>query len=85
VAGWLLPDDANRNLPQDIEDAVIDEIASSASQRSRDAMLKSESVVGVGSFDYFQFGGSGSGSVSGSIVSEKARAKLDPYKHVVIA
>lgn len=47
VAGWLLPADANRDLPADIEDAVIALLKASWFARRRDPALVSESIPGI--------------------------------------
>lgn len=78
VAGWLLPEDTGRNLPEDIEDAAIAAVSASQSMRSRDPLLKAESVVGVGSMDYAV---GGSGDWSGGL-PPSATMLLDSYRRI---
>lgn len=81
VAGWLLPEDGtNRNLPQDIEDAAIAAIAASNSMRGRDPMLRSETVVGVGSQEY-AVSGPGEGSTA---LPYSATSLLDRHRRYYI-
>lgn len=74
VAGWLLPGQEDRDLPPDIEDAVIDVIGTMRSLRSRDGLLKSESVVGVGQQEFF-----GAKEIGTDGLTPTARALLDRH------
>lgn len=49
VAGYILPGEADANLPAVIEQACIGEISAALSRRSRDPLIRSESEDGVGS------------------------------------
>jgi hypothetical protein len=53
VAGWLLPGDADRNLPRLIENAAIEYVKTVRLSRSRDPLVKSEEVPGVYSAQYW--------------------------------
>ena len=75
VAGWLLPGDEGRNLPPEIEDAVIELVKASVFGRSRDPAIKSEQADGIDSVTYF-FGTPGEGPMPASVVM-----KLDRYRN----
>lgn len=51
-AGYLLPDDVNRNLPYAIEKACIELVRGAYIATGRDIGIKSESIDGVGSITY---------------------------------
>lgn len=76
VAGWLLPGQTSRNLPADIEGAVIDLVKESWFSRKRDPDVKAEEIMGVRRVDYF-FGAPGQGPLPPSVM-----ARLDPYRNV---
>lgn len=69
-AGYVLPSEENgapeSTLPATIEQAVMDEIAAYISYDERDALIKSETVEGVGSTSYYVPGGSSMLSAPGS-------------------
>lgn len=71
VAGWLMPADDNRNLPEDWENAVISTVKAAWFARNRDPNIKSENIPGVRQIDYF-FGTPGQDSP----LSPDAMAKL---------
>ncbi|TWB19203.1 head-tail connector protein [Nitrospirillum bahiense] len=47
TAGYLLPEDAGRDLPEDIERAAVLLVKSAYFSRTRDPLVKSETVPGV--------------------------------------
>jgi hypothetical protein len=55
-AGYVLPDATGRTLPEDIEHAALTLINLNWSVRGRDPLLRSETVEGIGAFQY-QVGG----------------------------
>ena len=79
TAGYLLPADGGRNLPQEIEDAVIDITRARFNAINRDPALKSVSVPDVATETYF----SGADMVEG--ISDYAKALLDNYRAPVVA
>lgn len=80
IAGWVLPGDSGtRTLPYDIEDAVISLIKAARAARTRDPLIRSESVDGVGRTDYWVRGIGESGGIPPDVAS-----KLDPYRNLNI-
>lgn len=73
VAGWNLPDVTNRDLPEDIEAAIISAVTAAWFSRGRDPSVAKEYVDGVCRTDYAP--ASGNFPVS-------AEALLDPYRIV---
>jgi uncharacterized phiE125 gp8 family phage protein len=59
AAGYILPGAIGRNLPQDIERAVILLVGRYASITPQDQLLRRETVEGIGSTEVFQLGSSG--------------------------
>lgn len=53
TAGWLLPGQAGRNMPGDIEQAAIDLVTRAYRARGRDPALRSEDVPDVYAASYF--------------------------------
>lgn len=76
VAGWLLPNDAGRNLPADIEDAAISMIKAARVARNRDPLAKRIEIPDVRTIDYWV--GAVPGNTGG--MSSDVQAKLDPYR-----
>ncbi|GAB5506677.1 MAG: hypothetical protein Rhirs2KO_18400 [Rhizobiaceae bacterium] len=76
VAGWRLPGDSGRSLPEPIESAVFDLIKNARAMQSRSADIKAEEVNGVGRTEYF----ANIMNVPGAMPPETA-AKLEPYVH----
>ncbi len=52
-AGYVLPGASGRTLPNDVERAALSLVKSSWFARTRDPMVRSETVEGAGSTDYF--------------------------------
>jgi len=77
TAGWLLPGDAGRNLPFEIEDAVIKLIKAERFARKRDPALRAEDVSGIGRQEY-QIGG----ALGGAAIPPDIAAQLDQYRNV---
>lgn len=75
VCGWLLPDEAGRTLPEDIERACIETVKGRYLARTRDPSIKSESVPGVFSVTY----SSDDASTSQHALPPMAAAMLQPY------
>lgn len=82
VAGWFLPSEGSAvpagvpALPADIERAVIQLVAASLSEGSRDMMIKSESVEGVGNTSFYVQG------ASSALPHPGAEAALLPYRRL---
>jgi hypothetical protein len=74
-AGWLLPGQPGRNLPNDIEDAAIGLVKVQWYSRTRNPLVKAESVPGVVDVQY-RVGATGT---NGALPPE-VTAKLDPYR-----
>lgn len=77
VAGWLLPNDTGRNLPYDLEDAVISMIKASRFGRDRDPAIKSESML-QRTYEYELF----AGTTAGGPVPADAMATLNRYRNI---
>lgn len=74
TAGWLLPGDTGRNLPQNIEDAAIELIKLARFNRTRDPTLRQENIL-EGLYSYQLFAPS---DAPGGI-PENVAALLAPY------
>ncbi|MCO5132443.1 MAG: hypothetical protein M9932_18125 [Xanthobacteraceae bacterium] len=72
--GYVLPGQPNRTLPNDIERAALSLVRGSWFARTRDPLIRSEAVDGIGSTDYF------SGTVSR--LPPDAESLLSPYRNV---
>ena len=79
TAGWLLPDDDSRNLPQDIEDAAIALIKAARFNRTRDPLLRSENIL-ESLYSYTLF----SPSDKDGVMPADVAALLAPYRNVNI-
>lgn len=79
VAGWLMPDDDGRTLPQDIEDAAIALIKAARFNRTRDPLLRSENIL-ESLYSYTLFAPSDKDGVMPADVA----ALLEPYRNVTI-
>lgn len=75
-AGYVLPDKTGRTLPKDIERAAIILVKTWFLARERDPLVRSESVEGVGSTDYFS-------GLKSDLVPE-AESLLSRYRTVMI-
>jgi hypothetical protein len=53
VAGFLLPGESNRNLPDDIERACIDLVKRAYHASGQDPMRKADEVDGIGRIEFF--------------------------------
>ncbi|CAO4178881.1 hypothetical protein [Methylorubrum populi] len=86
-AGWLLPGETRDNsgtttapdLPADVERAVIQLVGAAISVAGRDAMVKSETVEGVGSTSWYVQG------ASASLPHPEAEATLAQYRRMAFA
>lgn len=79
VAGWKLPGDTGRTLPQDIEEAALDLIKAVRASRTRDPSLRSENILS-GLYSYTLFDSSSSTqSIPASIATV-----LDGYRNVSV-
>jgi hypothetical protein len=76
IGGYLLPDDANRNLPYEIERACIDLVRGGYYAQGRDVSIKSESTDGVGSITYAGNAVMGVENVRGLLASHRAGGLL---------
>lgn len=79
TGGYLLPDQESRDLPEDLEGAVIDMVKLRFYARLRDPSLKSETVDLMGSQTFWM---PGSGDTD---IPETIRAVLDGYRRVSVA
>ncbi len=83
-AGYTLPKDdqgADWTLPADVERAAIMAVSTMLSSKGRDPLLKSENVMGVGSFTYATPAAS---TPAGGLVNAEAQALLWPYVRAVL-
>ena len=80
TAGWLLPNDASRNLPADIERAAVLAVKAAYFSRSRDPFVKAEDVTGVLSQQFWVGGLPG-----GDALPAESIAMLAPYVAPVLA
>ncbi|KQP61064.1 hypothetical protein [Methylobacterium sp. Leaf108] len=86
-AGWLLPGEERgepstttaEDLPADIERAVIQLVGVSVSVAGRDATIKSESVEGIGSRDFYVQG------ANAALPHPEAEATLSQYRRMLFA
>lgn len=77
MAGYVLPGDpGTQTLPAPVERAAILVAGAILSSRTRDPMMRSESVEGVGSTSWWVPDG-------GSLPSPEAEALLAPYRRIV--
>lgn len=75
VAGYKLPGELGRDLPKSVERAAQLEIGAYLSTRSRDPLIKSEDVAGVGSASYWVPG------ESSRLLSPEAQTLLQTYRY----
>lgn len=75
TAGWVLPGNIGRNLPEDIEAAIISAVKASIFSRTRDQSISKESVVGVGSVDY---------SIVSAVLPADALSILNGYRVITV-
>lgn len=81
AAGYVLPGDGGtRDLPQDIEAAVLKLAAGLYFGAARDPLIKGESADGIGSVDYWVGGMPG----AGGDLPPDVTALLDPYRRLVV-
>jgi hypothetical protein len=75
VAGWALPDDDDRTLPFDIEDAAIELVKANRFGRARDPLLRSENILeSLYSYSLFAPGD------TPDVFPPSVTAKLAPYR-----
>lgn len=79
TAGWLMPDDDGRTLPQDIEDACIALIKAARFNRTRDPLLRSENIL-ESLYSYTLF----SPSDKDGVMPADVAALLAPYRNVTL-
>ncbi|GEP12808.1 hypothetical protein [Methylobacterium gnaphalii] len=85
MAGWVLPGDSDASqppagaelLPADVERAVIQLVGAALSAGSRDMMVKSERVEGVGQTDWYVQG------ANASLPHPEAEAPLSEYRKLL--
>lgn len=73
-AGYVLPGRPGRTLPNDLERAALSLVKSNWFARTRDPMIRSETVDGAGSTDYF--------SGTASRLPPDVESLLSPYRNV---
>lgn len=78
VAGWLLPGDADRNLPLEIEAACIELVKAGRFNRLRDPALRSETTQGIDSHTLFDR------SRVSTVISPEIAATIDRYRAVYV-
>lgn len=79
AGGYLLPDQEGRDLPDDLEGAVIDMVKLRYHARQRDPMLRAETVELMGSQTFWV---PGAGETD---IPETIRAVLDGYRRISVA
>lgn len=75
AAGYLLPGEANRNLPPSLEAACIELLSSYWASRGRDPTLRAEENVGVARFEYWIGAVGPAGDLPPGVMS-----KIRPYR-----
>lgn len=85
-AGWLLPGEevgdtftGEEKLPAEIERAAIQLAGAALSENSRDALVKSETVEGIGTTSYYVQG------AAAALPHPGAEAALQPYRILALA
>lgn len=79
VGGWLLPGDADRNLPQSIEDAAVMLIKLARFTKGRDSSLRSENILeGLYSYSLFAPSDTEEG------IPPEAACLLDDYRNPLV-
>ncbi len=73
-AGYVLPGEEDADLPADVERAAILLVGAALSTQSRDPLVKSEDVDGVGSLSFWVPGS------KSSLASPEAEQLLRPYR-----
>lgn len=76
-AGYILPSDAGRNLPQDIQRACVLLVTAQHNARGRDPMIRSESAQDVGQATYLD------PRAGMEAMPPQAAALLSPYRCVL--
>lgn len=79
TAGWLLPSESGRNLPEDIERACIMLTSLMWFSKDRDPKVKEEVVQGVGSTAYWV-----RGENETSIMPIEVLSLIDPYRVEIV-
>lgn len=82
VAGYALPGEPGDNLPAEIEQAAMNEIAAMLAAKGRDPTVTAESISGVGSYSY----GTAAAVRGGQpFVHPGTLALVEPYRVPVLA
>ncbi len=71
----MLPGESGRTLPHDVERAALTLAKGNCCARNRDPLIRSETVEGAGSTDYF------AGTVSD--LPPEVEALLTPYRNLI--
>jgi hypothetical protein len=74
-AGYVLPGDSGRTLPYDVERATLITVKGNYMARTRDPLIRSETVDGAGATSYF--------AGTHSQLPTEAEALLTPYRNLV--
>jgi hypothetical protein len=69
IAGWRLPNDADRNLPRPIESATLARVSTVRSSGQRDPNIKRENIPGVLETEYW-VGSVGEGGIPADVWSQ---------------
>jgi hypothetical protein len=78
--GYLLPGEANRNLPPSLESAAVDLVGSYWMSRGRDPKLRAETSFGVASFEYWVGAVGDVGDLPPGVM-----AKIAPFRKMTVA
>lgn len=79
TAGYILPGEASRTLPEDVERAAILLVRSWWFERDRDPLVKAEETADVGRTEYWVGSPSGGGTLPPDV-----EALLTPYRQVMV-
>lgn len=76
TGGYILPEEENPDLPATVEHAVLLLVGALWSIKGRDALVKSETVEGIGRTDYWVAG------ANSALPDPNAQQLLDPYRRI---
>lgn len=79
TAGWVMPGQPGADLPAAIEAAAVELVGSFRSARSRDPLVRQESVPGVADVSYWVQSPAEAGELPPAVVT-----KLAPYRRIAL-
>ncbi|HVJ31659.1 MAG TPA: hypothetical protein VND94_00975 [Terriglobia bacterium] len=79
TAGYVLPGNPSRDLPEDIERACLMLTKLMYFSRSRDPLVKEETIDGVGSASYYV-----RGAMDMSIMPVEITSLIEPYRRIAV-